>query len=185
MEVVGRHEEFFDEDIKYASIKNIINTYLNVLKILQAMIKIEKGKMKKRCEGGLCETSPHPRQHLARRSMPPPRPAPPRLSNPTEISCEADWDAVAGAAGYVLLVKSVADEEGAPWARHVQEGAATTHAEVEGLEPTNTYIVRLVAIDADGEESEMSDEAFIDTLVAGCSGSKGEGKEKKGCCTIA
>ena len=25
----------------------------------------------------------------------------------------------------------------------------------------------------------MSDEAFIDTLVAGCSGSKGEGKEKK------
>ena len=150
------------------------------------MIKIEKGKMKKRCEGGLCERRlliPHTASRAG--SMPPPRPAPPRLSNPTEISCEADWDAVAGAAGYVLLVKSVADEEGAPWARHVQEGAATTHAEVEGLEPTNTYIVRLVAIDADGEESEMSDEAFIDTLVAGCSGSKGEGKEKKGCCTIA
>ena len=97
-----------------------------------------------------------------------------RLSNPTEISCDADWDAVPGATAYALLVKSVADEEDAPWARHPQPvaegGAATCHAEVEGLEPTNTYIVRLVVIGADGADSEMSDEAFIDTLVAGCGG---------------
>jgi hypothetical protein len=115
-----------------------------------------------------------------------------RLSNPTEISCDADWDAVPGAAAYALLVKSVADEEEAPWARHEQpaaEGSAATapcHAELDGLEPTNTYIVRLVVVGADGADSEMSDEAFIDTLVAGCSGSKGEGSaEKKGCCAIA
>ena len=117
MELVGRHEEFFDEDIKYASIKSRINSF-KCIKMIEKMIKIEKGKMKRGVRGGLRLRRlliPHTASRAG--SMPPPRPAPPRLSNPTEISYEADWDAVAGAAGYVLLVKSVADMR-APRGRH-------------------------------------------------------------------
>ena len=62
--------------------------------------------------------------------------------------------------------------------------AGVTKAEIEGLEPTNTYIVRLIVKGNDGKDSEMSDEVFIDTLVAGCSGSKGEKSGSKGCCLL-
>lgn len=113
------------------------------------------------------------------------KPSAPRLSNPTEISCEVEWDVVEGAAGYALLVKSVGDDD-KPWseaARH-EHPAGVTRAEIEGLEPTNTYIVRLVAKNKDGVDSEMSEEAFIDTLVAGCSGTKGENNGSKGCCLL-
>ena len=107
---------------------------------------------------------------------------PPKLSDPTEISVVAAWESVETATSYHILVKSVIDDD-IPWekaAKHVFDGT-TTSGEVDGLEPTNTYIFRLVAVTPDGE-SAMSDEAIIDTLVAGCGGSND--KKEAGCCEI-
>ena len=53
--------------------------------------------------------------------MPASKPSPPRLSDPTEISVTCEWDPVDGARGYVILVKSIADDD-QPWT------AATRHA---------------------------------------------------------
>ena len=36
----------------------------------------------------------------------------------------------------------------------------------------------------DGADSELSDEAVIDTLVAGCGGASGDKKKSGGCCVL-
>ena len=118
--------------------------------------------------------------------MPSAKPSPPRLSDPTEISVTCEWDPVDGAQGYAILVKSVADDD-RPWttaARHDFPADGPSSAEVDGLEPTNTYVFRLLWVGADGADSELSDEAVIDTLVAGCGGASGEKKKAGGCCVI-
>lgn len=111
-----------------------------------------------------------------------PKPTPVRLSDPTEICVTATWDKVKGATSYIIRVKSVVDDA-VPWdetAKH-DFNADITSGEIDGLEPTNTYIFRLIAVTPEGD-SEMSEEAMIDTLVAGCGGS-GE-KKKSGCCEV-
>ena len=108
------------------------------------------------------------------------KPNPPTLTDPTEISVTASWTKTEAATAYQILVKSIADEEEIPWTKHNFDSNTLT-AEIDGLEPTNTYIFRIIAVLPEGD-SEMSEEAVIDTLVAGCGGANGE--KKKSCCQV-
>ena len=108
------------------------------------------------------------------------KPNPPTLTDPTEISVTASWTKTEAATTYQILVKSIADEEEIPWTKHNFDSNTLT-AEIDGLEPTNTYIFRIIAVLPEGD-SEMSEEAVIDTLVAGCGGANGE--KKKSCCQV-
>lgn len=111
------------------------------------------------------------------------KPAPLKLSDPTEISVTASWDKVNTATLYKIYFKSIADDDISWEAANHQEFAPDSIAgEVDGLEPTNTYIFRLAVVTPDGD-SELSDEAIIDTLVAGCGGASD--KKKSGCCQIS
>ena len=111
------------------------------------------------------------------------KPAPLKLSDPTEISVTASWDKVNTATLYKIYFKSIADDDISWEAANHQEFASDSIAgEVDGLEPTNTYIFRLAVVTPDGD-SELSDEAIIDTLVAGCGGASD--KKKSGCCQIS
>ena len=111
------------------------------------------------------------------------KPAPLKLSDPTEISVTASWDKVNTATLYKIYFKSIADDDISWEAANHQEFASDSSAgEVDGLEPTNTYIFRLAVVTPDGD-SELSDEAIIDTLVAGCGGASD--KKKSGCCQIS
>lgn len=107
------------------------------------------------------------------------KPSPPTLTDPTEISVTATWEKFDTATSYKILVKSIADDE-EEFTEHTFNATITT-AEVDGLEPTNTYIFRMIAVTPEGD-SEMSEEAVIDTLVAGCGGSSD--KKKSGCCEV-
>ena len=111
------------------------------------------------------------------------KPAPLKLSDPTEISVTASWDKVNTATLYKIYFKSIADDD-ISWeqANHQEFASDSIAGEVDGLEPTNTYIFRLAVVTPDGD-SELSDEAIIDTLVAGCGGASD--KKKSGCCQIS
>jgi hypothetical protein len=111
------------------------------------------------------------------------KPAPLKLSDPTEISVTASWDKVNTATLYKIYFKSIADDD-ISWeqANHQEFAPDSIAGEVDGLEPTNTYIFRLAVVTPDGD-SELSDEAIIDTLVAGCGGASD--KKKSGCCQIS
>ena len=82
------------------------------------------------------------------------KPNPPTLTYPTEISVTASWTKTEAATAYQILVKSIADEEEIPWTKHNFDSNTLT-AEIDGLEPTNTYIFRIIAVLPEGD-SEMS-----------------------------
>ena len=111
------------------------------------------------------------------------KPPPLKLSDPTEISVTASWDKVNTATLYKIYFKSIADDDLSWEQANKQEFSSDfTAGEVDGLEPTNTYIFRLAVVTPDGD-SELSDEAIIDTLVAGCGGASD--KKNSGCCQIS
>ena len=56
------------------------------------------------------------------------------------------------------------------------QGSAET-SNVEALNPTSTYTLRLIAI-KDGVQSEPSDVLTVDTQAPGCAGEKKKDKEK-------
>ena len=69
---------------------------------------------------------------------------PPRVNNPQETSIDVWWDAVPGATGYVLQIRTFPK----PWdeAREEQYDAETRNVTVGGLLPTSTYQFRLVSL---------------------------------------
>ena len=105
----------------------------------------------------------------------------PSCENPTEISIDVVWKKVPDATAYKVVYR----EFPKPWETakvlsfslgeltETDSGYSTT---VEELAPTSTYQVRLVAVFADGKESEPSEETTVDTQVGNCLPEK---KEKK------
>ena len=108
----------------------------------------------------------------------PSKPERPQVGEPTETSATVRWNAVDGATGYAVLMKEVFQD----WAsarRYTVSGDIREFL-CEDLSPTSTFQFKLVVLSPDGE-SEPSEEAVVDTLVANCGPNE---SSKTICCVV-
>ncbi|KAA0145976.1 hypothetical protein FNF27_07750 [Cafeteria roenbergensis] len=95
----------------------------------------------------------------------PPKPDPPLPQNPQEESIDLEWAAVAGATGYIVLVRLFPEPFESAKEHFVLGDACKTT--VSPLRPTSTYGFRLVAVRGTAR-SEPSEECMMDTQAADC-----------------
>ena len=92
-------------------------------------------------------------------------PSRPLAENPTEFTVDLSWQASPGATGYTVLRKCPGEEWDA--AVVTEYGGSTCSVTVEDLQPTSTYIFKLIVNTASGA-SPPSDDTVIDTQVGSC-----------------
>mmetsp|Transcript_14460 Transcript_14460/g.17192 ORF Transcript_14460/g.17192 Transcript_14460/m.17192 type:complete len:120 (+) Transcript_14460:21-380(+) len=108
----------------------------------------------------------------------PDKPPKPQFEDCDETSIQCTWDPNP-LCSYRLEYKEFPDE----WEDCMSidiplgEGSAQT-SNVEALNPTSTYTLRLIAINQAGVESEPGDVLTVDTQAPGCDGRSGEDKKK-------
>jgi hypothetical protein len=100
-------------------------------------------------------------------------PAAPKLVNKTSTWVTLAWDKVTAATGYIVYysktsVAATPADSGAKYPGQTDQIPATdTWVVVSGLEPNTPYYFSLVTLDAEGNESNFSDELNVSTDALG------------------